>query len=337
MATHNIKMAKVQFPIGGAVTVALQRPTQLLDEAQFVFHPIRSQVVELDPFVVRKGWPLELPPINAQSRSFVDVGGAILEHRPAPQNVETGAFVRWIASAETFDDVDYTWVPTFSEAPYVWKSSADFAPTLAEDFQYAAGKEVIIRDAINFDATNQEHMWSQFQAGLEGTSGYTVLMVVWLNSTLGNTEERRFMGIWGPGTVVPDPEETEWDESANEGFALLLEDLELVVDTENGENHVGMPAQLLIETGRPIYLAVSFSYPTSTIWAGLGPDSLQRFYCPVGDVEHFQEMNVILGRSNGSLIHTADMAIFDLGIYSSPLTDGEVRDQISLLSQSYGI
>lgn len=337
MVTHNILLSPVKISLEASVQASFRSPSLPPEGVLQNLVPIRSQVVTLKDYRVRMGWPVKVPVVDVRSQSLASVTGIRLADRIEPIEVVTGAAARWCGYPGTYDDDAHVWRPIVGDlGTYRWVSSEDFAPAYVEEFKYQVGKELLSRGALNFDATNRDHMWSQFTGGLVNSTGYTVIMVVWLNSALGNTDNREFSGLWCPGGPVPDPDEDTWDESDITGYSLMLERLGLVVDTENGQGTQGLNASELIATARPIYVAVTFGHPTTTIYGSLGPGTTKKYTASTGSEEHAQSLQVVLGRSNGSLLNTADMALFDLGLYADVLTDEQVEAEIRLLAQSYG-
>ena len=344
MATHNIVCAPVKISVIASVSLRFTPHAQPLDDVLAKIYPVRSQVVQLDPYRVKSGWPQQVPLVDVRSHSMISCAGISLANRPEPGDITTNADVRWCCQPGTYDEITHVWRPISGiYSHYRWLSSEDFAPTYMEDFQYIIGKELFRRQVLNFDASTSEHMWSDFPGGLTNTTGYTVIMVVWLNSALGNTNGRLFSGLWAPGEEVPmsfdqlDPSTWQWDESSQTGYSLMLQrDVGLVVDTESRVGTQGLNVDQLISSARPAYIAVTFARPYSTIWASMGPGKTREFTIFTGTDVVPQEFNIVLGRSNGSLFSAADMALFDIGIYGDLLTSEQIESEISVLSQVYG-
>lgn len=322
----------VAIPLESGATATVSTPSFTDPEVLQHIKPHRASVVRLDEYRTRMGWPVEIPRVDSRSLTLATAEGYVISQRPEPDEVGTGAAARWIAGADTYDQVRGSWKPTQGpETGFRWVTAPDFAPELVEGLSYMVGKEVFRRDGINFDASSRQHMWSQFQGALVGTTGYTVIMAVRLTSRLGNTEGRQFMGIWAPGQAYSADEAERY-----KGFSVLLEGSQIVVDSEEGENHKGLVATSLLASSQVVYLAFSLQHPVSTVWGSLGPGKTTRTDTMVGHDVHSQQMDVLLGRSLGSLENTADMMVMDLGIYYDVLTSEQVEREISILAKSYG-
>lgn len=298
-------------------------------------HPIRLTRVELDEYRTRLGWPVEVPVVDSITKTLASVQGVVLSQRPMPYEIDTGAVVRWVAGRNYYDRYLGSWTPISGDhMDYIWKTNSDFAPILMPKMSYFMGKELITRDGINFDADAQQHFWSDFRGGMAGVvNGYTVVMAVMLNSAMGNTPGRNFMGIWGPGNVPEGPE--DWIET-DEGFGVNLEGNKLVIDSESVQNSDGLKATDLLSSSSVVYVAFSLSYPVSTIWGSTGAGTTTFFNTMVGNDMRTQQLQVVLGRSNGSLKHTADMSLMDIGIYEGALGYEDIEREFSILAQSYG-
>ena len=87
----------------------------------------------------------------------------------------------------------------------------------------------------------------------------------------------------------------------------------------------------------PVYLAMIFTRPEITFYAGTSPSSLRVKTLPAGTQDAVPlNGNIVLGRTPGDQLHTADMALFDLSIYGSVLNPTEIQNEFSLLAQAYG-
>lgn len=91
-----------------------------------------------------------------------------------------------------------------------------------------------------------------------------------------------------------------------------------------------------LQASKPFYIAFVFSRPTGRVYVGGGPSQLRSTSYYSGAATGSNATGIVLGRSTGSTLHTIDMALLDLGIYTGALSTDQVKKEIALLSQSYG-
>lgn len=287
-------------------------------------YPLRMALWQTDEYRIAKGWPVPVPDQEIRARTMVSAQGEILAARPEARGLRTGADARWIADADTYSDIDLQWWPIQGE-PVIWETTPDFAPTLVSEYEYERGNLIFSEDVLNFDADGAEHLWTDLNPMLGGTTGYTVIMVAAMNSVYGNHLQSPYSGIWAPKEIADDG----WVELSLQGHTLYLQ-------TEQSKRTKALDISPLISGTAPFLLAMVVARPYTTIYAAAGPSSISKATMNVGNNVMQMNGNVVLGRSNGDLLHAADMALLDLGVYADQLTPAQVRDEFAALSSVYG-
>jgi hypothetical protein len=283
------------------------------------------------------GWPVSVPRHDIHATSMISCAGETFAVRDDTTAVQTGALLRWVADAGLYDEIAWQWKPIQNQtgAQVVWETSVEYAPTLIEEYSYRVQDERFLMTALNFDSDTKNHMWADFTTTIGGASGYTVIMVMSPNSTFGNNLDVPFNGLWCPGRatpatdVFPETVDDTWSAVTMQGRYLYLE-----TETEGPKRGISIDPAL--NSSAPLYLAIVFGRPETVFYAGAGPDSMRVKTLTTNDNVGLMDNGVVLGRSTGDVLHTADMALFDLAVYADRLTASEVRAEFALLSGAYG-
>jgi hypothetical protein len=287
-------------------------------------YPLRMALWETDEYRIAKGWPVVVPPQEIRAKALVSATGEVLAARPEPRALSTGATVRWIADSDAYSVTDLQWWPIEGES-VVWETTPDYAPTFINEYEYERDEFVYFQDALNFDADSAEHMWTDLNPVLGGSTGYSVVMVAAMNSVYGNHLQSPYAGLWSVQEITDDG----WVELSLQGHSLYLE-------TEQSARAKALDISPLISGTAPFLLAMVVSRPYTTIYAAAGPSSITKAVLNVGNKVSSLNGAVVLGRSHGDLLHTADMALLDIGMFANQLTPAQVRDQFAALSSVYG-
>lgn len=299
----------------------------------YTLRPFRRIGVTLGDYRVRRGWPVEPPRIDVKIESHVSVTGIIVQERPGPLDLQTGATIRWVADPDYFDAITGEWsAVTGAEYGFLWRSLPQFQPTLVPDVPYYVGKELFRADGISFNADARQHMFANLGA-MGGSTGYTILAAMVLNSSYGTNAQREKVGLWAPGGAPIDLDE-DWEETET-GPEVLIENGMLTVRPQLTGGGQGLATRDANGASRVVYIAAVVGHPLSTVYVSFGPSHIDYQSLYMGEAAE-PSRNVALGRSKGSLAHTADMTIMDLNVYAEPLTFNEMKEKIAILSQTYG-
>lgn len=306
-------------------------------EAPGGLYPMVARAFEMDEYRIMAGWPVPVPPVDIRSETLCSTDGELLADRDDPTGVLTGALIRWVADPTLYDETALVWRPAQNSTGTVinWTTSVSYAPTLINDYQYRVGDERFTHNALNFDSDSSQHMWADFTPTIGGASGYTLIMVMSPNSTYGNNVGVPYNGIWSPGgatpvgsTFVEDPG-SYWMSVTAQGYYLYLQ-------TESSDRTRGISIQPGLNSSAPTMIAVVFDRPETFFYVGPGPSSIRVKSIPTGDTPVPLNNSYVLGRSTGDVLHTADMALLDLGLYADRLSATDVANEFAILSQVYG-
>ncbi len=159
-------------------------------------------------------------------------------------------------------------------------------------------------------------------------------MVCTLNSVYGNSD-RSYAGISSNGK--PTVGRGILNEEFDSPFETRLINNRIVFKPKNytvTDQYIGVGD--LITRNPPFYFVVTLGRPKTTMYVASGPRDIRRVDISAGDEADPFSGSLVLGRSLGDTLHTADMAVMELGIYADRLTPSQVRTEISLLSSVYG-
>jgi len=334
-------MALKQFSAGKATIVASLRNRanlvpKALAEAPGGLYPLRMAHWVTDEYRIAAGWPRPEPDYDVRARTLISCTGEALAFRQGPRAITTGASVRWIADEDTFDTTALQWVPYQNDLDLVWESSVDYSPTFISDYEYVIGTETFIETALNFDADSAEHMWCDMNSVLGGASGYSVVMCLSLNSVYGNNLTIPYAGLWSPGMATPAVGEPISESPTDGWVSLTAQGNWLYLETDQSPRTRAVQINDLMASTAPIMIGLVIGRPVTVVYAGRGPSNIRRAQMNVGTENTPMSGNVVLGRTNGDILHTADMALLDLGIYPDRLSPGEMKAEFSALSAVYG-
>lgn len=330
-----MRPSQVQITVTGDLRLNAESPQVF--EAPGGLYPLRSKAFEIDEYRIMAGWPVPIPKYDIFARSMVSASGERFTSRDDPNAINTNATVRWIADPEFYDEDALVWRPIQDATQgSFWNSSTTAMPVLVNDYTYRLGSEVFVQNAVNFDSDANKHLWGNFSTSIGGSAGYTVVMVFSPNSYYGNNDAIPFNGIWAPGNATPDSD--TFDEPLPEFFAEVTSSSGwLYYEDELKERTRAVSIATALSENTPVYLAMIFTRPEVTFYVGQGPSSIQIKTLPAGTQGAVPlNGNILLGRTPGDQLHTADMALFDIGIYGTLLSAVEVQAEFSALAQAYG-
>lgn len=297
-------------------------------------YPLHAAAYEIDEYRMLKGWPVAVPKLDIRASALVSCTGEVVSSREAQTGVTTGAFVRWVADEELYDPTTLTWAP-LQGGNQLWYTSVEYAPTLIQNYEYRMGSERFTQmTALNFDSDTQNHMWTDLSRSLGSAGGYTVIMVASPNSIYGNDEDVSYNGLWSFGVPTP-PGETFAEETGAGWNSLTIQGNFVYYESESVPRTRSVAIGDQLERTSPTYLAAVFSRPEVTLYAATGPDSMSSITIPGGDPVGLDD-RVVLGRTTGDVQHTADLALFDLGLYPEALSAEKVRAEVAMLARVYG-
>lgn len=297
--------------------------------------PMIASAWEIDEYRIKYGWPVPLPSGDIHAPTLVSATGEVIASRPQPGELITNAFLRFIADPDLYDETALRWNPVQGGAP-VFTTSVDFAPVMINDYEYRNGDERFVgMNALNFDSDTQNHMWCDFTGVLGGSSGYTVIMVFSPNSVYGNDVTVPYNGLWCPGGPTP-AGDTFAEPITGSYVSFTMQGNYLYMETEQQPRKIGISISNGLSNTAPTFLALVVQRPVTTLYAGVGPSQIQVKSLPGGPAPVPLDGHIVLGRSTGDILHTADMALFDLGLYANALSAEEVRTEFQILSKAYG-
>jgi hypothetical protein len=316
----------------GTAAIRLEARTKLNEtppprgEAPGGLYPMIARAFEVDEFRLKHGWPVPVPKYDIHADTMISASGEVFTDRDDPTAISTGALLRWVADANTFDETSLRWSPVQNNtgSPSYFQTSVQHAPVLIDNYEYRIGDERFYRDALNFDSDSANHMWGDFTTTIGGSSGYTLIMVLSPNSTFGNNVAVPYNGLWCP-------QDTE-----NAFMSLTMQGRYLYLDTEAIPRTRVISIDPALNTNAPLMVAVVFGRPETYFYVGPGPSAVRVQSMPTGSYPVALSNSYLLGCATGDTTHTADMALFDLSIYADRLTAPQVADQFALLSQAYG-
>jgi hypothetical protein len=323
--------AIVQVTSRARLQASVQSP--LVYETPQGLNPLRLTIYEVDEYRILSGWPVAVPAQSVHATTEFIASGSSTEIRPDPVDIKTDAHSRWIASTEFYDTSTYRWNNVNPESGLFWQTSAEYAPAVLTEYEYRVGDERFKMEALNFDSDSKQHLWMDLES--VAPYGYTVIMVMSPNSVYTNDADVPYNGIWTTGSATP-PATTTWSETRSKWWDLEIQGYYLYLDTWQTRRTKALPLANHLESKAPLYLAFNTERPKSKIWVGEGPMSIRKMSVPAGKDLRVLDDGVVLGRTTGSTLNTADMVLLDLGVYTGQLSDDEVRTEISKLAQAYG-
>jgi hypothetical protein len=300
-------------------------------------YPLHAAAYEVDEYRIMAGWPVPVPPYEIRANTMISAIGEVFAQRSDPTSVVTDATVRWVADADYYSVTDLKWRP-LSVGPLNmdWGTSGNYAPVLIPEYEYRVKNERFYRTALNFDSDTRKHMWLDMSGVMGGLSGYTVIMVMSPNSQYGNNLSVPYNGLWCPGRPSPGTD-TFTEDTGDSWMGITMQGQYLYLETESKERTRGISINPALNDNAPMYLAMVFQRPDVVFYVGEGPSSVRVKTLPSGEAAATSlNGEIVLGRTTGDVLHTADMALFDLGIYTKLLTATEVAAEFSKLSQAYG-
>jgi hypothetical protein len=332
MAVVNMQLERVEVTITSTVKVE-HLPTDATSIPGGLF-PMVARAFEMDEYRVMSGWPVAIPRYEIRAETMVSANGEYFTDRDDPTAITTGAVLRWVADAALFDELAMEWrtIQNSTGQTVTWNTAVQYAPILIDDYTYRVKNEVFKVQALNFDSDNQNHMWCDLSTTIGGSSGYTLMSP---NSTFGNDNTVPYNGLWSPGEPTPLTDTFE-EETGEHWFSVSVQSNSLYLETEVNPRTRGISIYPELNSNAPMMVAMVFDRPEMLFYVGPGPSAIRVKSLPAGSLQVPLSNRVVLGRSTGDRLHTADMALLDLGIYPNTLNAPEVADEFALLSQAYG-
>lgn len=300
-------------------------------------YPMQTKAWEMDEYRMLQGWPVAVPGHDIRCNTMLSAVGEVFGVRDDNTAIETGALIRWVADENFFSEEALKWysIQDGTGGQSAWESSVEALPVLIDDYEYRVDNERFIESTLNFDSDTQNHLWCDFTSTIGGSSGYTVIMVMSPNSVYGNNADVPFHGLWCPGgpTGVGDtfdePLEGDWVSITLQGDYLYYE-----TNTIARMRAISIAQQLT--SNAPMYLAFCIGPIESVFYVGFGSESIRNVRLHSSPNLTALHNSVLIGRSNGDILHCADMALFDVGIYGDKLNNAQVANEFAILSRAYG-
>jgi hypothetical protein len=289
-------------------------------------YPLHSAAFEMDEYRIMAGWPVPVPAYDIRTDTMMTADGTVLADRDRPTSLTTGATFRWVADDSYYDPTALAWAPIQGEvSPWLAMPGSD--PSLVTDYEYRVGDERFTEmTCLNFDSDTADYLSNDLTLMMGGSNGYTVIMVVSPNSVYGNNVDVPSNGLWGPMTAIGSP--PGW-------FSVKIAGNYLWLSTEDATDQRGVSIGVGQRTTAPMFLALVLGRPVASLYAASGPSSMLTRQIPTGADSRPLRADFWLGRTPLSNA-TADMALFELGIYGDMLSATQVANEFALLSSAYG-
>lgn len=293
--------------------------------------PMKSAAFEMDEYRLLAGWPVAVPPCGIRCHTMVSGDGIALGDRDSATTITTGADVRWLADPDYFNQTTCEWLPIQGTHP-MWSAGPTLIPSLINDYEYTVDDERFTSmSALNFDSDTGDYLTADLNQALSTVHGYTLIMVMSPNSSYGNNIDLPFNAIW---CNPPDPQRISLSltiaRDVNHTHPYLM------VELTDKPIQRGIAMSEATATEAPSYLAVVVNRPKLTMYLGQGPKNISSVKLDIGPPSLPLNGTTLLGKHPADGLHNADMALFDLSLYSNPLTTDQVADEFSLLSKIYG-
>lgn len=308
-----------------AITKAGVVPKQIR-ELPGGLYPLHSAAFEMDEYRIMAGWPVPLPAYDIRIQTMMTADGTVVADRDPPTSLTTNADMRWIADSSYWDLTSLRWAPIQGEVP-PWTASPGSDPTLITDYEYVVEDERFVEmTCLNFDSDTRDYLANDLNLVMGGSNGYTVIWVLSPNSVYGNNDDIPANGLWGPMTNADTP--PGW-------FSLTIRGNYVYLQNDSSPDMRGVTIGMGQRSNAPMYLAMVVGRPQATLYAASGPSSIRSRRIPTWEGDHALRGDFWLGRTPLTP-GTADMALFDLGIYGDMLTAAQVGAEFASLSTIYG-
>ena len=335
MALLPIKPGSIEI-ISAVTTRGYVAPGTLKDVPGGLF-PMKTAAFEVDEYRLLEGWPVPVPPCDIHCDSLVSGDGQLLADRQPPTSVLTGADYRWIADSDFYSQTALQWLPIQGSEP-IWTAPTDHLPTLVHDYEYTVGEERFTEmSALNFDSDTADYLTTDLARAMSTDKGYSVIMVMSPNSLYGNNVEVPYNSLWCNPPDPPQPAPPLPRLPVNRiALKVRLKDFYLRVALTDSADQQGIAMSQATSISAPSYLAVVINRPNLTMYLGQGPKNIAAKKLNVGPPSLTMSTVTLLGKDPADNDHCADMALFDLGLYATPLSAEAVATEFALLSKIYG-
>lgn len=324
MATKQMKPGSTAI-VARAITKAGGVPPQIRDLPGGLY-PLHSAAFEMDEYRIMAGWPVPVPAYDIRIQTLMSADGTVIADRDSPTSLVTGADFRWIADNNYWDTTSLRWAPIQGQAP-PWSAMPGTEPTLITNYSYTVADERFTEmTCLNFDSDTADYLVNDLTLTMGGIQGYTMIMVLSPNSVYGNNADVPANGLLGPAENTDSP--PGW-------FSLKIQGNYLWLDSDDSTDQRGVSIGVGQRTNAPMFLAIVLGRPQAVMYAASGPSSLLSKKIPTGDVERALRGDFWLGKTPLTPA-TADMALFDFGIYGNMLSPAAIGAEFAALSSIYG-
>ena len=309
-------------------------------------YPLRAMRFEVPDYVVYDGIPSTTPLALCRVRTATTCNGKLISDK-SPEEISLNSTRRWLASAGLSST---TWAPLGASVgeSYYWSTSADYVPeqivrTWSE--RVSGYYRTMTRTALSFPVGESRHFWSTFP--VDYISEFTMTIVVDPYETSGTYT------ILDTGTATPLEASLSGDQSLN-GFSESSENRTYfravgaktgtTIELQAAGAAVLRTATMDIGSQWPVVVAIvgrkdSFDFYT---WGhnGATPSRASGSVNPVKTVTRTSSpysARFLLGRPNGTISNSANMALFEIAWWETALSDNDVIAAMSKLRAAYQI
>ena len=289
-------------------------------------YPLYSAAFEMDEYRIMAGWPVPVPTYDIRVQTLMSADGTVVADRDQPTSLVTGADFRWVADDNYWDVTSLRWAPIQGECS-PWTAMPGNDPTLLTNYEYTVEDERFTEmTCLNFDSDTADYLVNDMTLTMGGSQGYSIIMVLSPNSMYGNNPDVPANGLLGPMNDTHAP--PGW-------FSLKIRGNYLWLDSDDSTDQKGVSIGMGQRTNAPMFLAIVVGRPQAVLYAASGPSSLLSKKIPTGDASRALRGDFWLGRTPLTPA-TADMALFDFGLYGDMLSPSAVGAEFALLSTIYG-
>lgn len=297
--------------LSSAVTISKRITTLSEGDADLVV-PFQLAGFESEPYLVKDGYP-DVPDIWIKTSTSVSTSGEFYSaDRYEAMDVDIPAQSRFVASDSTWDSTAGLWLPAVtSGVSYYWTSVPGLAPYL-DEITYLVGKELITTPVLRF--TPGDYLISSFNSGIDDAVDVTISFAAMMRSQDAFT-------IFSTDSSISQIS-MEVDEQFSFSYA-------------GGSGKVKTPLRPAAMV--PVYLILSISPPTATMYVATSPTSIFKSTVKTNSYEASQ-MRFLMGKTRQgkatSSMNVMEMALFPYSM--SPVgsvttdEDGNVSEQLSI-------
>lgn len=248
-------------------------------------------------------------------------GSYVFGNRLGPDDLNTGADLRWLPLSATLDSSSGNWASfQTTTLPYFWTSVITTRPTLSS-YTYRIGREILTVPVMTF--APGQFLISSFLGGLASATSFTLSMVVFLDAPARVPYPLLDWGIVGwNGVTQPPPQRT---------YIQVGERMLYGWSGSNGSVDTIVPMPSL----RPAFITLTVDPPLARLYVSGGPRfTFSTTVSTTSDVSA-TPMQFYLGKSTQTTA-TGSFRLAETALWSRALSTTEVSHLNSLYSSAYG-